>query len=148
MEVDCTNILAECSELPAQPAEQRRPFSAWGHPLGMRLSSITSQGGIQAVTASALEFFFPSWVHNNNLGKTGASEPTVLAAPASVMLWQYGVGCHLAHFFQSLLQLSGTMAHSERSKSSVRTEKTASSSSLRYLLFHALAMVSNNKNEL
>lgn len=54
--------------------------------------------------------------------KSGASEATVFAV--SAVLWQYGVGCHLAHFFQSLLQLSETMGDSEGSKGSIKTEKT------------------------
>lgn len=74
--------------------------------------------------ASALVFFFPCWEHNNNLGKSGASRSRVLSAPASVVLWQYGVGCHLSHFFQSSLQLSQTMGHSEGSKGSIKTEQT------------------------
>lgn len=59
VEVNCTNILAECSELPGQPAEQRRAFSAGGHPLGMRLSTSTSQRGIQAGSSLSTAIFLP-----------------------------------------------------------------------------------------
>lgn len=59
VEVDCTLILAECSELPGQTEEQRRAFSAWSHPVGMRLRSSTSQGGIQAVSSLSTGVFLP-----------------------------------------------------------------------------------------
>lgn len=67
------------------------------------------------LAGSALVFFFSCGEHNNSLDKSGASEPRALSAPASVLLWQYGVGCHLSHSLQSSLQLSQTMGHSQGS---------------------------------
>lgn len=74
--------------MPGQPAEQRRAFSAWDHLLGARLSSSTSQRGIQAVSSLSPGIFFPFWDHNNNLGKSGASESRVLSSPCcGSMVW-------------------------------------------------------------